>query len=102
MPLEKLGGVTEVKEVDRFNAILFANAVRTVTYTLPEDGMIVAFNNGAASGLTTQVNGVTITGYVDVNSNREMVLNLSKGDVVYLTSTTNSWVWRGAFYPYVD
>lgn len=101
VPSEKLGG-TEVKEVDRTNAIIFATGARTVTYTVPEDGIIAAFNNGTIMGLTTQVNGETITGYADVNSFREIVFNVSSGDVVYLTSTNNAWVWRGAFYPYAD
>ena len=102
---EKLGG-TEVKEVDRNNAVAIASNQQSFNYTAIADGIVVAINNGTQSGLTITVNGVAQSGYVDANYGaggmRIMVLNVSAGDLISCQSTLSGWNWGAAFYPYAD
>ena len=73
-------------------------------YTATANGIVVAANNGGKEGLTTKLNGVTISGYADFEYGsggiRLMVVNVSAGDVLSFQASSSGWTWGAAFYPY--
>ncbi len=64
----------------------------------------MAINNGGQEGLTTTVNGVTQSGYSDMQYGsgglRAMVVNVSAGDLISCQSNNSAWKWGATFYPY--
>ncbi len=99
-----VGGGGTASEIDRDNAVVIANNQQNFNYTASADGVVVAVNNGGASGLTTTLNGVTLTGYADTNYGsggvRMIAVAVKAGDSLSFASTNSGWKWGAVFYPY--